>query len=80
MTRRIEFSDAAGTVTRREQLAFDLRYIWKPEMELLLRVAGFSRWEARPLFTDHAATAVGSAPLDRPIQEGDIVQWTAWKD
>ena len=80
MTRRIEFLTAAGDVTRQEVVTFDLRYIWKPEMELLLRVAGFSRWEARPLFTDHAATAVGSAPLDRPIQEGDIVQWTAWKD
>ena len=78
MTRRIEFSDAAGTVTRREQLAFDLRYIWKPEMELLLHVAGFSRWDARPLFAGFGDAT--SRPREGPVREGDIVQWTAWKD
>ena len=78
MTRRIEFSDAAGTVTRREQLAFALRYIWKPEMELLLHVAGFSRWEARPLFAGFGDAT--SHPREGPVREGDIVQWTAWKD
>jgi len=78
--RRIEFLDAAGHPTREERVEFDLRYIYKPEMELLLHVAGFSRWSARPLFTDHAATSTGTAPLERPVREGDIVQWTAWKD
>jgi len=78
MTRRIEFADARGEVTRREVVTFDLRYIYKPEMELLLHVAGFSRWEARPLFT--AYTDAGSVAGDRPLREGDNVQWTAWKD
>ena len=77
ITRRIEFHDGAGQIVRREVVKFSLRYIFKPEMELLLHVAGFSRWEARPLAADH--TAAGSLP-DRPIREGDIVQWTAWKD
>src|SRR5262245_60733715 len=45
MTRRVEFTDAKGQVTRCERLQFDLRYAYKPEMELLLRVAGFPRWE-----------------------------------
>ena len=78
MTRRIEFSDASGQVTRREVLTFDLRYIYKPEMELLLHVAGFSRWEARPLFKEYSDA--GSLVPERPLREGDNVQWTAWKD
>ena len=78
MTRRIEFSDANGTVTRRETVTFDLRYIYKPEMELLLHVAGFSRWEARPLFSEY--NDAGSLAGDRPLREGDNVLWTAWKD
>jgi SAM-dependent methyltransferase len=77
ITRRIEFHDAAGILTRRELVRFALRYIWKPEMELLLHVAGYSRWQARPLATDHQSAAL---PADRPIREGDIIQWTAWKD
>ena len=78
--RRVEFLDAAGARTREEQVSFSLRYIFKPEMELLLHVAGFPRWEARPLFTDHAGPASGSLTLDRPVREGDVVQWSAWKD
>ena len=46
----------------------------------LLRGAGFSRWEARPLLTDHAGPSPSSLDLDRPVREGDIVQWSAWKD
>ena len=81
VTRRVEFRDSAGNVTRQETVSFDLRYIWKPEMELLLHAAGFPRWEAKPLFAPDAATSPGTgAPLDRPLREGDIVQWTAWKD
>jgi len=77
LTRRIEIADAQGQVTRREVVQFSLRYIYKPEMELLLHVAGFARWEARPLFTNYRdAERAG----DRPIRESDIVLWTAWKD
>lgn len=79
MTRRIEFTDASGAVTRREHVNFLLRYIYKPEMELLLQVAGFPRWTVRAAFssfTDPASTAVG----DRPLQEGDNLEWTAWRD
>jgi SAM-dependent methyltransferase len=78
MTRRIEFTDARGDVRRREVLTFDLRYIYKPEMELLLHVAGFSRWETRPLFTEY--NDAGSAAGERPLREGDNIRWTAWKD
>ena len=78
--RRIEFLDAAGRATREERVGFTLRYIYKPELELLLHVAGFSRWQARPLFTDHASPSPGQLYLDRPVREGDVVQWSAWKD
>ena len=78
MTRRIEFSDGKGQVTRREVLTFDLRYIFKPEMDLLLHVAGFARWEARASFV--AYTDKVAAQGDRPLREGDNLVWTAWKD
>jgi SAM-dependent methyltransferase len=78
MTRRIEFADARGEVTRREVVTFDLRYIYKPEMDLLLHVTGFSRWETRPLFREY--NEAGSAAGERPLREGDNIQWTAWKD
>jgi len=78
MTRRIEFTDASGGVTRRETVKFSLRYIYKPEMELLLRVAGFSRWEVRPAFGSYMDAA--SVAGERPIREGDVLLWTAWKD
>ena len=76
MTRRIEFADANGKVTRRATVTFDLRYIYKPEMELLLHVAGFPRWEARAAFTDYRDA--GSLAGDRPLREGDNIAWTAW--
>jgi hypothetical protein len=76
MTRRIEILDGDRVVEERT-LTFDLRYVYKPEMELLLRVAGFSRWETKVAFGDYAAagSAGGRAP-----REGDNLLWTAWKD
>jgi SAM-dependent methyltransferase len=78
LTRRIEFVSGDGTVTETRTTRFRIRYAWKPEMELLLRVAGFARWEARPRlrrFND-------AGPLDPtgPIREGDVIAWTAWRD
>jgi 2-polyprenyl-3-methyl-5-hydroxy-6-metoxy-1,4-benzoquinol methylase len=78
MTRRIEITDASGAVTRREEVRFSLRYVYKPEMELLLHVAGFPRWQVRPAFASYMDA--GSLAGDRPIQEGDVLEWTAWKD
>ena len=73
--RRVEFVDEAGRVTRTEPAPFVLRYVFKPEMELLLRVAGFSRWDAKPLEHD-AADRISIAA--RPAREGDILLWRAW--
>jgi hypothetical protein len=77
MTRRIEVHEG-GRKTGEHVVRFDLRYVYKPEMELLLRVAGFSRWQAEPLFESYADPA--SAATGRAIREGDNLRWTAWKD
>ena len=77
ITRRIEQSDAAGRVTGNNRLEFRLRYVFKPEMELLLRAAGFTRWEMRPLFSNYQDDA--STAGDRPAREGDSLLWTAWR-
>lgn len=83
MTRRIEILEGDRVVEERT-LAFDLRYVYKPEMELLLRVAGFSRWEANvgPRSAGcpgNYADASGAAGARAP-REGDHLVWTAWKD
>jgi SAM-dependent methyltransferase len=77
MTRRIEVHEGGRRVDE-HTLAFSIRYVYKPEMELLLRVAGFSRWQAEPLFADYADPA--SSARGRSLREGDNVLWTAWKD
>lgn len=77
MTRRIEVYEGERKVDERTE-TFPLRYVYKPEMELLLRVAGFPRWQVEPLFTDYADP--GSAAGGRPPREGDNLLWTAWKD
>jgi SAM-dependent methyltransferase len=78
MTRRVEFVDAAGQVTRQENVEFSLRYVYKPEMELLLHVAGFSRWQVRAAFASFTDPA--SVAGDRPMREGDNLEWTAWRE
>jgi len=78
ITRRIEYLDRAGTITRAENASFQIRYVFKPEMELLLRVAGFTRWETRPLFTDYRDAASGVR--GRPAAEGDHLLYTAWNE
>lgn len=78
MTRRIEFTDPAGAVLREERVQFSLRYVYKPEMELLLRVAGFSRWQAVPAFEGYYTD--GGTTVTRALQEGDVIAWTAWRE
>jgi hypothetical protein len=46
-----------------------MRWTWKPEMELLLGAAGFSRWSV--------AGGFEGQPLEH--DRGEMV-WTAWKD
>ena len=82
--RRLEFMDPSGAVAAVHNSEFRLRYIFKPEMELLLRVAGFKRWDVRTAFERYNAPA-GNDATAQPrasgsIQEGDILAWTAWRD
>jgi len=52
----VEFLDAEGNVTRLERSSHDARWVFKGEMELLLRVAGFSRWDVSGGFDLHPLT------------------------
>lgn len=63
----IEILDAAGNVQEVHRSQVSSRYIYKHEMELLLRIAGFARWEIYGDF-DH-----------RPLtDENDAMIVTAW--
>jgi SAM-dependent methyltransferase len=61
--------DGRGGIVATHPETFALRWIWKPEMELLLQVAGFARWEVAGGFDDR--------PL---LHDTDQMIWTAWKD
>jgi SAM-dependent methyltransferase len=76
--RRVEECSADGAVTATWTLSLDLRYVWKPEMELLLQTAGFRRWDVRPLFDD--PTGAAPPPPERPRREGEMLLWTAWTE
>jgi hypothetical protein len=52
--------------------------VFKPEMELLLRVAGFARWEVEPIAAAYRDST--GAEAHRAPREGDILLWTAWKE
>lgn len=62
----IELLDADGGVQATHRSEVSSRYIFKHEMELLLRVAGFARWEIygdfdrRPLTREHDAMIVAA--------------------
>ena len=75
VARQVEMRDAGGGVTETHEMSFELRYVYLPEMELLLTLAGFSRFavEARTGYTS------GFAPK-AALENGDPVVWTAWKD
>ena len=72
-TMRVEMElrelDAAGAVVATHPESFALRWIFKPEMELLLDAAGFARREVLGGFDG------------RPLRhDTDEMIWTAWKD
>jgi len=60
----LELLDAAGNVAKVHKSKTTIRWIYKNEMELLLRLAGFARWEisgdfdGRPLVNDTDAMIV----------------------
>ena len=67
--REVVESDARGSATLTHRDTFSMRWIWKAEMELLLRAAGFSRWAVQGGFDGR--------PLEKDTDE---MVWTAWKD
>jgi hypothetical protein len=67
--REIQFLDAAGQVTSTRRYEFSLRWTYRAEMELLLHVAGFSRWQIFGGFDRR--------PLEKDTDEMVVV---AWKD
>jgi SAM-dependent methyltransferase len=69
VVREIRESDPRGYAGAVHVHAFELRWTWKPEMELLLQVAGFTRWSVRGGFDGR--------PLERDTDE---MVWTAWRD
>jgi SAM-dependent methyltransferase len=75
--RRVDEVDPSGAVAATHRYSFRLRYVWTPEMGLLLRTAGFARWEAVCPFT-----AWDGEPFDppKPPQEGTVIAYRAWRD
>jgi len=73
--RTVELLDPAGRVTAKHEMAFELRYIYKPEMELLLTLAGFKRFHAEP----RSGYTTGFAVKPK-AEEGDQLVWSAWKE
>ena len=67
--REVVESDARGYAARTHRDRFRMRWTWKPEMELLLGAAGFSRWSVMGGYDGR--------PLEKDTDE---MVWTAWKD
>ncbi len=64
--RTVERLDRDGRVTATHALPFELRYIWKPEMELLFAATGFER----PAVEARTGYAQGFAPKPA-LEDGD---------
>ena len=62
-------SDERGYIRKTHKFGFEMRWIFKPEMELLLQTAGFSRFQVLGGFD--------GSPLES--DEADMI-WTAWRD
>jgi|WetSurMetagenome_2_1015567.scaffolds.fasta_scaffold412059_2 SAM-dependent methyltransferase len=61
--------DPGGRVTSAHPHSVDLRWVYRDEMELLLRTAGFTR--------SAVAGGFDGRPLER---DTDLMIWTAWRD
>ena len=64
----MEYLDAAGNVTATHASETRVRWIYKSEMELLLRLSGFSRWEIYGNFE--------RGPLERESDSMIVLAWT----
>jgi hypothetical protein len=75
--RRVDEVDAAGNVTATHRYSFRMRYVWRPEMELLMRAAGFARFGAVSPFSAYDGPTFDPP---RPPQDGGVIAYRAWKD
>lgn len=73
--RTVEIAGRDGRVTATHAIEWDLRWVWRAEMELLLAAAGFQRREVE----GRSGARDGFARKERPDASGSLV-WTAWKD
>jgi hypothetical protein len=62
-------SDERGYIGKTHTFGFEMRWTFKPEMELLLHKAGFSHFEVSGAFD--------GAPLET---DEDEMIWTAWRE
>jgi SAM-dependent methyltransferase len=67
--REVKETDTHGYSLTTHRHGFSLRWVYKAEVELLLRAAGFSRWSVLGGFDGRALE-----------QDSDEMVWTAWKD
>src|SRR5262249_30848252 len=63
----IQELDAAGGIAASHPSATDMRWTWRPELELLLRAAGFERWEI-----------AGGFAGEPPSAESGLLVVSAW--
>ena len=76
--RVIERVDASGRTTDTREYDFRLRYAGKPEMELLLQIAGYSHWEVVTPFERYEAETFYDPP--HPPVDGGPLAWSAWRN
>lgn len=62
-------SNERGYIGKTHKFGFEMRWVFKPEMELLLHTAGFTRFEVMGGFD--------GSPLES--DEAEMI-WTAWRD
>ena len=74
VTRTVERLEESGGVIATHDMSFELRYVWKGELELLLTLAGFTRFavEARTGYRQGFARKSS-------LEDGDHLVWTAWR-
>ena len=75
--RRYERLDADARVVETHDFAFELRYVYTPEMALLLRTAGFTRMEVCSPFEKWNGERFIPP---KPPQDGGVHLWRAWAE
>ena len=75
--RRYERIDPDDRIVETRDMAFELRYVYTPEMALLLRLAGFTRMEVCSPFAKWNGERLVPP---QPPQDGGVHLWRAWAE